>query len=147
MTRREIILSLVAIAMSIVAITMSYAAYMSPGAQGPVGATGTRGPPGPAPNSTGIYAIATCTNNTPPSPVEYSVEVFMVNFGEARQFEYKIRYFYGDGTTMAKEIGYGASIAPWSVDKMTVHADVPTDTGCAFPHILWESYAKIVRWS
>ena len=70
----------------------------------------------------------------------------MVNFGEARQFDYKIRYFYGDGTTIAEEIDYGAFIAPWSVDKMTIHRQVLTDSGCAFPHILWEGYAKIVRW-
>jgi hypothetical protein len=147
MTGRERILSLAAIAMSVVAITMSCAAYISPGAQGPVGATGVQGSPGPTPNRTGIYAIATCTNNTPPAPIEYSVDVFMVNFGDARHFDYKIRYFYGDGATLADEIDYGAFIAPWSVDKMTVHADVLTDTGCAFPHILWEEYTKIVRWS
>jgi hypothetical protein len=147
MTGKDRILSLVAIVMSIAAITMSFAAYMSPGAQGPVGAPGVQGPPGPAPNRTGIYAIATCTNNTPPAPINYSVDVFMVNFGDAKQFSYKIRFFYGDGTTLAKEIEYGASIAPWSVDKMTVRADFLTDTGCAFPHILWEGYAKIVRWS
>jgi len=146
MTGRERILSLVAIVMSIVAVTMSFAAYTSPGAQGPVGATGDRGPPGPAPNATGIYALATCTNNSPPSPVEYSVDVFMVNFGDSKQFDYKVRYFYGDGTTVADEVDYGAFIAPWSVDKMTVHANIVTDTGCAFPHILWEGYTKIVRW-
>lgn len=140
-------MGLAAIAMSIVAITMSCAAYTTPGAQGQVGANGVQGPSGPAPNRTGIYAVATCTNNTPPSPVEYSVDVFVVNFGDARHFDYKIRYFYGDGTTIADEIDYGASIAPWSVDKMTVRADVLTDTGCAFPHILWEGFTKIVRWS
>ena len=150
MIGKDKMMSLVAIVMSAAAITMSIAANMTTGAQGPkgdIGPQGLQGPTGPAPNRSGIYAIATCTNATPPAEVQYSVDVFIVNFGEARPFDYKIRYFHGDGTTMAYEIQYGAAIAGWSVDKMTVHKGVLTDTGCAYPHILWEGYTKIVRWS
>ena len=147
MTGKDRVLSLATIVMSVVAITMSTVAYITPGPAGPRGNIGPQGPAGPTPNRTGIYAIATCVNATPPAEVEYSVDVFIVNFGESRQFDYRIRYFYGDGTTLAAEIPYNAAIAGWSVDKIKVGWNVLTDTGCAFPHILWEGYTKIVRWS
>ena len=150
MISKDRILSLTAIAVSIAAITTSVAANVTPGAQGPKGDNGVQGlqgPVGPAPNRTGIYAVATCANATSPGMVEYSVDVFIVNFGEARQFSYRVRYFHGDGATKADEVEYGASIAGWSVDRMTVHRNIVTESGCSFPHILWEGYTKIVRWS
>ncbi len=149
MSGKDGIMSLATIALSVAAIVMSIAATITPGPQGSegrIGSQGPQGPAGPTPNKTGIFAIATCVNATPPAAVEYSVDVYIVNFGESRPFDYRIRYFYGDGTTLAEEIQYGAAIAGWSVDKIPVHRSIVTDTGCAFPHILWEGYSKIVRW-
>jgi len=146
MSGKDRIVSLATMALSIVAVVLSIAANLTPGPQGPEGRVGPQGAAGPTPNKTGIYAIATCVNATPPTAVEYSIDVFIVNFGESRPFDYRIRYFYGDGTTLAEEIEYGAAIAGWSVDKIPIHRSIVTDTGCAFPHILWEGYSKIIRW-
>ena len=112
------------------------------GDQGPQGQQGPIGPAGPAPNVVSMDGLGACTG-----AAAYTLNIYMINLGSsARSFSFKIRYFQSDGTTLVQEITYGPyNLGPWELEADTIEQSISAN-GCSYPHLVWDSYSKVIGW-